>query len=479
MFEAIALGLALLLLGAGYLLSRQSKALKELAESRDEMEVEEHRMFDFLHGLGEALRLDSTSGNMHRIIVRGVMKVVEAGAGGLYLLDKNGKLLVPAYFTPGCPPLIAIPEKVLTQEKDHPGAIDSFLRLSSVGIEQGIIGSSIESRDAIKADILVDHPSYEGVRHDFLQEVGVMLVPVVYAGRDLGVLYVSRQASRRGVFSSNDFDVFRAVAEQSAFALGNAVIHHEAAEKRRLDSELKNASEIQRILLPNKAPQLDDFRIHGLNIPAKVVSGDYYDYIPIDETRFGVVIADVSGKGIPASLVMAMCRSVLRASTRGVGSPAEALSKVNREIFPDIRVDMFISVAYLILDKSSNVVTLARAGHDAPMLFRKATGEVELISPPGMAVGIDSGRVFDRVTRDFELTLEPGDCMLLYTDGVNESLSPDGEEFGLDRMKDLLTVSAKKGAKGVLEAMNGALREFSGNERHQADDVTMIAIEKC
>ena len=165
----------------------------------------------------------------------------------------------------------------------------------------------------------------------------------------MGVLAVAN-GPMSAPFSASDFVVFKSISEQSAFALYNAIIYSEANEKKRLDHDLQIARDIQRILLPSQPPPIDGFDIAGINIPARQVSGDYFDYIKVDDDRLGVVIADVSGKGVPASLIMAICRSVLRAEARLGKSPAEVLRKVNRQLYPDIKEDMFISMAYVILD---------------------------------------------------------------------------------------------------------------------------------
>src|SRR5438045_8911093 len=127
-----------------------------------------------------------------------------------------------------------------------------------------------------------------------------------------------------------------------------------ANEKKRLDHDLEIARDIQRILLPSEAPAIDGFQISGINVPARQVSGDYFDYIQVDEERLGVAIADVSGKGVPASLIMAICRRVLRAQSPNNPSPADVLGKVNRQLYPDINDDMFISMAYLLLHPVPN-----------------------------------------------------------------------------------------------------------------------------
>jgi sigma-B regulation protein RsbU (phosphoserine phosphatase) len=191
-----------------------------------------------------------------------------------------------------------------------------------------------------------------------------------------------------------------------------------------------------------------------------------------------VAIADVSGKGVPASLIMAICRSVLRSQAAQNTSPADVLQKVNRQLYPDIKEDMFISMAYLILNHAHDGnVTLARAGHDAPLLYKRASQSVTPLKPPGMVVGIDSGNVFDRLTTDVAVPLERDDCLLLYTDGVTEALDSEGAEFGLERTMQSVRASANKGAQAIVTRVIDDLRNFVGSTP-QNDDITLIAIRK-
>src|SRR3989475_2671945 len=177
-----------------------------------------------------------------------------------------------------------------------------------------------------------------------------------YGNQDLGVLALDN-GPREPAFSQGRFVVFNSIADHSDFALYNAIIYSMANEKKRLDHDLEIARDIQRILLPAEAPAINGFQISGINVPARQVSGDYFDYIHVDDERLGVAIADVSGKGVPASLIMAICRSVLRAEAARNPSPADVLRKVNRQLYPDIKEGMFISMAYLILDHQRNGVT--------------------------------------------------------------------------------------------------------------------------
>ena len=174
---------------------------------------------------------------------------------------------------------------------------------------------------------------------------------------------------------------------------------------------------------------------------------------------------------------MAICRSVLRSTAPNNPSPSDVLQKVNRQLYPDIKEDMFISMAYVILDHVHNAVTLARAGHDAPLLYKSSNRTVTPVKPPGMAVGIDSGDVFDRITRDFSLELERGDCLIFYTDGVTEALDAEGDEFGLERMIQSVQKGAVEGAPAIINRLIEEVRSFIGSQP-QHDDITLIAIRK-
>jgi phosphoserine phosphatase RsbU/P len=150
---------------------------------------------------------------------------------------------------------------------------------------------------------------------------------------------------------------------------------------------------------------------------------------------------------------------------------------VNRQLYPDIKEDMFISMAYLILNYQNDGVTLARAGHDAPLLYKRESKTVTPIKSPGMVVGIDSGNVFDRLTVDFAVPLEPDDCLVLYTDGVTETLNAEGDEFGLERMMQSVRASANDGAQAIVRKIIEDVRDFTG-AIPQNDDITLIAIRK-
>jgi sigma-B regulation protein RsbU (phosphoserine phosphatase) len=459
-------------IGFYFFYQRQARILDSQKRARHKAELEESRVFDFLHGLGEAFSSEIRPDELHRLIVEGATRITDAQAGALYL--QQGLVLVPRFMTKGCPPLIEIPPHVLKQAESIPQAVQTFLRLHGVESGEGLVGKIW--RDQEVRLFKGAEPEVQALQQVSGSLESAMLAPLIYANENLGVLAVVN--SRPGAkFNDNDLLIFKAIAEQSAFALYNAIIYSQAHEKKRLDLDIQVAQDIQRILLPAAAPIMAHYEIDGVNIPARQMSGDYFGYIRVDETRWGVAIADVSGKGVPASLIMAMCRSVLRSNAAGDASAANVLHKVNQQLFPDIKEDMFISMAYVILDDASDTITLCRAGHDAPLLYSARSKTVTKLNPPGMALGIDSGDVFDRITGDFSVSLEENDCLILYTDGVTEALDSKGTEFGLKRMIQAIQNSAPDGAVAIKKRLTDELVDFIGTYPLN-DDVTVIVIRR-
>ncbi|MEO6787164.1 MAG: SpoIIE family protein phosphatase [Chthoniobacteraceae bacterium] len=442
--------------------------LAELMRDKVKIQTEERRVFDFLHGIGEALKDDAHLGDLHGLIVEGALRILEAEGGALYLTNKGGTVLQPIYVSKGSPPFVELPPETGTATT----SMQARVRLQAEKAGEGLIGNALVENTAVS--LLPADERMKTLRsHDVNS---AFIAPLIYAGQNLGVLALARMGKSEP-FGSEHFATFKALAEQSAFSLFDAFLHKEATEKQQIEKDLRIANEIQRILLPSEPPVIEGFEVEGTNIPARYVSGDYFDYIPLDEDRCGIVIADVSGKGIPAALLMAMVRTALRLLATGGMAPDEVIRMLNAQLYPDIREDMFISLAFVVLDRRSNELHLVRAGHDAPLVYRAADRSVTRVNPPGMAVGIDSGSAFNRVTNDFSLVLEPGDCLVLYTDGVTEAQDRNGDEFGLEAMIRSVQASASEGAAGIVQRVTSDVKAFIGDQPPH-DDITLITILK-
>lgn len=473
---ASVLSIILLALSAylAWRLTAQRRVLRALGRELRALQTEEQLVFEFLHGLGEAFGGGGSRRKLHRLIVESAARILDAHGGALYLVDPGGQHLSPAFISRTCAPLVKVPDHIRKQAAANPVAMESYLRLHAVMPGEGALARVWKQGDAML--FTFTDPELQDLAADGQGASSALVACLSYRDKTLGVLAVVN-GPMSSPFAAEDLGVFKAIAEQSAFALFSEAVYLEAGEKRRLDSDIQTAREIQSILLPARPPEVKGYQLDGLNIPARHVSGDYFDYVRIDDRRWGIVIADVSGKGIPAALITGMCRTLVRGAAPGCLSAAETLRLVNRQLYPDIKEDMFVSMLYLILDTHSGDAVMARAGHDPPLLYRAEGREVVTLSPPGMAVGVDSGDVFDRVVADEVVTLAPGDGILLYTDGATEALDRHNAEFGLARLTQAVQANAPKGAAATVSNIADELREFAG-DAPQYDDITLISIFK-
>jgi len=466
--------------GVVYFLRRKfqtyARVQARLQQETIALQQEKKVIYEFLHDLGEAFTEDIDRDHLLRIIVTCARKVTAAQGAAIYLWNPEHDSLRAAIVSGFFPPPIKIDNVVADQLAGRPEDLEAFLRLESIpGQSRAVIARVAQSGAPVFAENAELDERFPWFRQASLQTHSYLAVPLHYRAEQLGVLALANPEGRPS-FTSADFDLIKSVADQAAYSLQYAQVYQQLGEKKRLDHEIEVAREIQRVLLPSVAPLIVGFNCAALNIPAQQVSGDYFDFIRVDDEHWGVAVADVSGKGVPASLVMTMCRSVLRSVAPGRMSPAEVLREVNRQLYPDIREDMFITMLYMVLDRSGTI-SLARAGHETPLWWKAATQQVEVVESPGMALGIDPGDTFDEVIQDVTLTLEPRDTLVAYTDGINEALDDEGNEFGQDQLSDVLQTAGAAGVDHLVTAIIERVQRFSSGHP-QNDDITLAAVQR-
>lgn len=250
-------------------------------------------------------------------------------------------------------------------------------------------------------------------------------------------------------------------------------------EHERLQKDVQVASEIQSSILPQTLPEIPGYDIARLYQPAQAIGGDYYDFLDAGHGRTGIVVADVAGKGVSASLVMTMLRTALRMEARGNGNAGDVLARMHEFLSADMRKGMFVTMFYVVLDARQRVVSYASAGHTPMILYRAATGETAFLNPRGMPVGIaTSDRAFFQRQLDVErLHLRPGDMLVLYTDGITEAASPAGEQFGETRLLEAVRRLGRASAGDLVDGLWDELRRFTAGAAQQ-DDVTLVAIQE-
>jgi serine phosphatase RsbU (regulator of sigma subunit)/anti-sigma regulatory factor (Ser/Thr protein kinase) len=307
-----------------------------------------------------------------------------------------------------------------------------------------------------------------------LKEAGVKLaVPLVSQGELIGVLNLGPRLSEQE-YSSDDRKLLDNLAAQAAPALrvGQLVREQEAeaATRQRFEQELEVARLIQQNFLPKKLPDLPGWQVAAYYRPAREVGGDFYDVIPLPDGRVAFVVGDVTDKGVPAALVMSATRSVLRASATRLIEPGLVLERVNEHLCPDMPAKMFVTCLYGVLDPASGLLRFANAGHDLPYV-KTATGVIELRAR-GMPLGLMPGMDYE----EKEAVLEPGDSVLLHSDGIVEAHDPDREMFGFPRLK--ATMAESPGGRELIDTVNAVLETFTGPGAEQEDDITMVTLQR-
>ncbi len=303
----------------------------------------------------------------------------------------------------------------------------------------------------------------------------ILCVPLALKNAVLGVVYVDNRL-QRGLFVQDDLELLSAIASSAAIAVENARLYRVAVEKGRMERELQMAREVQSSLLPRETPQVEGWEFATLWKPAREVAGDYYDFIPGDEGKLGLVIGDVSDKGMHSALFMAVTRSIVRASVSHAPTPAEGIVNANRLIYGDSRGEMFVTLFYVLLTLEAGEVTYVNAGHNPPLLYRQNSAGQEPLTelmPTGMALGILEDFPFEQRT----VRLEPGDCMVLYTDGVTDATSVDRQRFGMERLRQVVLRNVPSSATDMVTALEEAVGEFA-NAAAQFDDMAMVVAKR-
>ena len=246
-------------------------------------------------------------------------------------------------------------------------------------------------------------------------------------------------------------------------------------ERQRMKKELEVARIVQMSFLPKKDPVLNGVQIASVCIPALEVGGDYYDFIRLSENKLGIIIGDVSGKGTQAAFYMTLAKGFIKAIAKESDSPAEILSKMNELFYENVERGRFISMIYAILDLDNRIIKIARAGHN-PVLINHNSGKINLITPKGLALGLERGIIFRQVISEETIKLEKGNTFVFYTDGFTEAINNKGEEFGLERIQEILEQSSHESAEKLLELVLSEIRKFIGRA-HQYDDMTMVIVK--
>ncbi|MBL8118766.1 MAG: SpoIIE family protein phosphatase [Anaerolineae bacterium] len=297
----------------------------------------------------------------------------------------------------------------------------------------------------------------------------ILCAPMLVQDRLVGVVYVDT-SMRSGNFTEADRDLLSAIANQAGITLENARLYAVAVEKGRLEHELQLAREIQQGLLPRQKPHLAGYELEAVWQSAREMAGDFYDYFMLNDESFGVVIADVSDKGAPSALFMAVARTMIRSYAFAGLPPRETLSQTNDLILEDAESGMFVTVYHSVFYKDGRGIHI-NAGHNPPLVYHSATRTASYLSRGGRAIGWFP----DNPLLEVEFALQPGDLIVYYTDGLTDAEDPQGESFGESRLADLVAQSGDCSAAEVVQRILDGVADF-GQGVAPFDDLTLVVV---
>ncbi len=296
--------------------------------------------------------------------------------------------------------------------------------------------------------------------------------PLVIKNDFYGVMLVEETDTARR-FRQKRIEIVNSIAQQVALSIQNEQLQREMLVRERLEHEVQLARQIQKTFLPQSLPQFPNWELAAVWRTARQVGGDFYDVFELPNRRLGLFIADVSDKGIPAALFMALTRTLVRAAVVDNPSPAAVMRRVNELIIPDNHEGMFVTAVYALLSLDTGELTFANAGHNPPMWLSRSAGKLELLRRTSAALGIIEGLQVDERT----ITLQNGDILLLYTDGLTEAFSPTDELFGDARVFETMRSANVSGVNDLLRLLEEKVDEFMGTLQ-PSDDLTMLALKR-
>ena len=458
---------------------RAQKEAAQLEEEKQSLLEERQIVIDYMHTMVDAVGERLPRDELFQRIVHAA--ILSTGALSACIFEKGADNLMRGVAVEGLfPPHRPIPDIQKMKLGTRAKFIEQVLKSEVFPVGEGLVGrvaatgrgELITRADADPRIVKHEDPA--------LAVNSVIAAPILVHRRLIGVLCVCNPSDGMP-FTETDYSLAEALAEQAGLAVHNADFLALQVAKQRLDLDLTLASDVQQMLLPRSMPSVPGFEVDARYLAAQKVSGDLYDVFELGHGRLGLAVADVSGKGISASLLMAICRTTLRQIAPAHVSPAKVLSALNRSLAGDMREGMYITMTYAVIDPATNTLVLARAGHERSLLSHRdrATGAFisDFIASEGMPLGLVDAELFESVIEDKAVEFAPGSTLVLYTDGLTEAPNAQDQEFGNARLADALRAAHAGSAKQINDSVLAAVQHFSGATGLR-DDYTLLTVKR-
>ena len=413
----------------------------KLSEQAERLSLEEEKLAEVSQRVSASLDLDE----LLDVIIDALRSLIPYDAAGIYLLDRSSQEI----------------QRMVVYGYEINVDQNEILNVGRAARE--IVN---QQASAIILNDLEPHPAFLNARS---AARSAMAAPILSNKRLIGVFTL--ESDEQDIYTRSDLALFEKFTHQVALSIEKAQLYRALLDKKRLEQELSIAREIQLSFLPAKPPQLNGFEVAGLNIPSRLVSGDYYDFIRIVEGQWGLVVGDVSGKGIPSSLIMASFRACLLAEIRNNYAIRTIMAKVNQLLWESTDDHQFVTAFYGVLDEQRHILTYCNAGHN-PVILIRADGSALRLETGGLILGAFS----DSVYWENFVQILPDDLLLLYTDGVTEIYNEAEEEYGVDRLQSLATLNRHRTAKEITLLVKDQILDFAADKTPQ-DDFTLVVLK--
>jgi sigma-B regulation protein RsbU (phosphoserine phosphatase) len=340
------------------------------------------------------------------------------------------------------------------------------IRVSRTIMEEVVVqGKSVLTADAQQDPRLMSSTmTLQGIR-------SVLAVPLGVGEKVFGIIYADSPIAE-GRFTEDHLKVLTTLASVAAIRVENARLMEEQIERERLEQELQLASEIQQRFQPTQAPQIAGYELQGISFPCYEIGGDYYDFIEREDGRLVVTLGDVSGKGTAAALLMSSLHAAVHAQASSHNSLVETISAVNNYLAENIPSNRFVTLFYAELDPQTGALSFINAGHNPPLIVH-AAGTIENLASGGLPLGIRPNADY----REGRTQLQPSDVLVIYSDGVSEAVSPQGEEFGTERLYQVVSRNLDASAAGIRDRIEAALTKWAQGTP-AADDITLVIVKR-
>jgi len=357
------------------------------------------------------------------------------------------------------------PFQTMIREVDHSGFQTPYR------LDAQLTGWMLKNRKPLLVNDLQTDKRFQTLPRDGVQIKSLLCVPLFLKGNMIGLIACFNK-KKEEEFTEDDQRLLTIIGAQSTQVIENARLYEQEQMLVRIQEEHRLAADIQNRLLPKSAPVIKGYDIAGISYPAKMVGGDYFDFIPVDDTRLAFCVADISGKGIPAALLMSNLQATIRAQTLLQQKPGECCNRSNQLLYQNTEPNKFATLFYGILDTKNHKVSYANAGHNRPYLFKKQAKGEELKTA---GIVLSMMREFDYPEDEF--IINPGDMLVIYSDGVTEAMDEKNEEFSEQRLWKLAEKLKEKKASDIIDEIIKEIRMFAGSQP-QFDDITLMVIKR-